>query len=117
MMLSWTLVPSASAAFAFQMPQSERQIGMPGERDELDHGGGDENRAETGRAAAQEQERAEVRREREREQDEEHRAEVAASRATRVRRDERRTLCPGDGDAAGDEERYRGRRDRRGSGH
>lgn len=33
MMLSWTLVPSASAAFAFQMPQSERQIGMPGERD------------------------------------------------------------------------------------
>jgi hypothetical protein len=96
-------------------PRVRRDEERAGERDQLDRDRDDHNRAECLRCAPEEHERREVRREGEGEQREEERAERAAVRAASICRDERGGLDPRTGDAAGNEQRDRTRREQGGA--
>ena len=99
-------------------PGIRRDEQRAGERDQLDHEGGNDDRSKRRRPLPEQHEPRQVRGEGEDEQPEEDRSERAAAGPAAVGRHERRGLDPSTGDATGDEDadRTRGEQARAGQG-
>ncbi len=98
-------------------PGIGREEQGPAERHNLDRERQEQDGAQPGRLPPQQRQRGEIDRERRDEEGEEDDAELAASGATRIRRDERSALDPCAGDTTRDEQSDRSRREERGAAH